>query len=309
MEMRTILLNLVLMVFLPFLFVGTISRIKFIWAGRKGAPLLQPFYDFLKLLKKGEVLSQTSTSIFEYAPIVSLGTVFAAGLLVPMAGGFAIAGFEGDFIVFAYLLALGKFLSILGAIDTGSSFEGMGASREATFSALVEPAFFIIMAASIAASGSGSFSGINASVSSGQEGGILVAAMAACALLIMMLTEGCRVPVDDPTTHLELTMIHEVMVLDYSGRGMALIKYTAALKMVLICSLLANFLIPASTDFLASSLIYVGILAAVAVLIGCLESLMARMRMSHIPQFVFYMTTLAIAVFFVVVLFISGSAR
>ncbi len=306
MVMRTILLNLLLMIFVPFLFAGIISRVKSFWAGRKGAPLLQPFYDFVKLLKKGEVVSNTSTSIFSLAPVVSLCAVSGAGLLVPMAGGLAITGFEGDFIVFAYLLALGKFLSLLAAMDTGSSFESMGASREATFSSLVEPAFFIIMAASIAASGSGSFSAINFCVSSGMEEGILAGAMAACALFIMMLTEGCRIPVDDPGTHLELTMIHEVMVLDNSGRGMALIKYTAALKMFLVSSLLANFITPVSSDFLTSSLIYIGIVAAAAVLTGCVESLMARIRMTHVPQFVFYMTTLAIAVFFVVVIFVAG---
>jgi formate hydrogenlyase subunit 4 len=307
--MKTIMINLTLMAIVPFVFSGVITRVKAIWAGRKGAPVLQPFFDLLKLMKKGEVISLTTTGIFAWAPVIAICATLGAGTLVPMACGAAITGFEGDFILFAYLLALAKFLSLAAAMDTGSSFEGMGSSREAVFSALVEPAFFILMAGSAAASGSGGFSGIMAAAQAGSAEGVLASVIAAAALFIMMLVEGCRVPVDDPDTHLELTMIHEAMVLDNSGPSMALINYTAALKMFLISSLFANFLIPRAVPPAAAAALYAAIILSAAVLAGCVESLMARLRMTHVPQFVFYMTTLSGAAFFIVLIFIPGGIK
>lgn len=306
---KTMMINLLLIALAPFIFSGIIIRVKAFWAGRRGAPLFQPLHDFIKFLRKGETVSVTTTGIFTWAPVISLAAVTGAAALVPMAAGRQVIGFDGDFILFAYLLALAKFVSLAAAMDTGSSFEGMGASREAAFSALVEPAFFIVMASSIMMSGTAGFSGLMAEASGGTPESMLAAGMAAMALLIMLVTEGCRVPVDDPNTHLELTMIHEVMVLDNSGPSMALINYAASLKMFLIASLMANFLIPGATDPAIAAIVYALIIAAVAVAIGCVESLMARLRMTHVPQFIFMMTTLAAAAFFLVMIFVKGGMK
>nr|HPN13977.1 NADH-quinone oxidoreductase subunit H [Spirochaetota bacterium] len=241
--MMEIIINIALLFILPFLFLGLINRVKSIWAGRRGPSIIQPFRDFMRLMKKGEVISTTASFVFRIAPSVNFAAVIAAGLIVPMAGGKSIISFEADFILFAYLLAAGKFLTVAGAMDTGSAFEGMGASREVTFSALVEPAFFVIIASLSLISGGLSFDKIF-SVAHNASVAYLVLPLGVIALFIMLLTEGCRVPVDDPNTHLELTMIHEVMVLDNSGPDMGFIVYAAAMKMVVIGSIIANLIIP-----------------------------------------------------------------
>ena len=143
--MFLIILNIAFLLIFPFLFIGLINKTKAFWAGRKGASVLQPFYDFLKLLSKGEVISSPSSFIFIITPSLMFASIIFAGLLVPIFSHKAILSFGGSFILFAYIMALGKFFSLIGAMDTGSSFEGMGASREASFSTLVEPAFFIII--------------------------------------------------------------------------------------------------------------------------------------------------------------------
>ena len=142
------ILKMILLLTLPFLFIGVINKVKALFAGKKGASVFQPYYDCYKLFQKGAVISETATGIFSLAPTINLACLIVAGLIA------TIIYFEGDFIVFAYLLALGKFVSILGAMDTGSSFEGMGASREASYTSLIEPAFFIIVASMYALTGS-----------------------------------------------------------------------------------------------------------------------------------------------------------
>ena len=151
--MLEIILNIIFLIIFPFLFIGIINKTKAFWAGRKGAPILQPFYDFIKLLKKGEVISSTTSFVFAVAPSLMFASVVFAGLLTPIFNHMAIISFQGSFVLFAYIMATGKFFSLIAAMDTGSSFEGMGASREASFSTLVEPAFFIIIASIMAMSG------------------------------------------------------------------------------------------------------------------------------------------------------------
>jgi formate hydrogenlyase subunit 4 len=212
-----IFFNILIILFFPFIFLGIINKVKALWAGRIGPSIIQPFYDFIKLLKKGEVISATTTFIFKLAPSIILMSIFFAALVVPMASHKSIVSFNGDFIVFAYILALGKFFSITSALDTGSSFEGMGASREATISTLVEPAFFIILSTFSLVSGKLSFAGIFSYLNYNNLIYTLVIVLCVITFFIMMITESCRVPIDDPNTHLELTMIHEVMILDNSG--------------------------------------------------------------------------------------------
>ena len=297
---------IILLLFSPFLFLGVINRVKAIWAGRKGTPILQPYYDFAKLIRKGEVISKTTSFVFKLAPSVNIAAVLFAFLIIPIPVVGSILNFPGDFILFAYTLALAKFFTVIAALDTGSSFEGMGASREVTFSSIVEPAFFVIIGTLALLTGKLSFDEIFMALNVSAAYTVLIKALFIVCLFIMILTEGSRVPVDDPNTHLELTMIHEVMVLDYSGPDFAYILYSAGLKMVLISTLLANFILPADLDIYSTLAAYIGILFASAVSVGLIESLIARARMTHVPQFIFLMTALSLTAFAVVVFFLRG---
>ena len=228
----------------PLLF-GIINRTKAWCAGRMGQPLLQPYYDLWKLLHKGAVYSRTTTWVFRAGPLVSLSAVLVALTLLPFGATPAPLTFPGDLVLFAYLLGLLRFFTVLAALDTGSSFEGMGASREVTFSALAEPALFIGLAALARQTGTFSLSAMFANVTSEswvQAGPAFV--LLAAAFLVVFLTENARMPVDDPTTHLELTMIHEVMVLDHCGPDFAFILYSSAVKLWLLGTLIVSILLP-----------------------------------------------------------------
>ncbi|MCU0287119.1 MAG: NADH-quinone oxidoreductase subunit H [Acidobacteria bacterium] len=307
--MIEILLNIAVLFFLPFLYIGLINRVKSLWAGRKGPSIWQPFFDFARLMKKGTVISSDTSFIFRMAPSLTLAAVLTAGLVTPMIRHTAILSFAGDFIFFAYILALGKFFSIIAAMDTGSSFEGMGASREATFSVFVEPAFFLVTATFCFMSGYTHFAEIFSILPAKIELAPLVKGLGALVIFIMVLVEGCRVPVDDPNTHLELTMIHEVMILDNSGPDLGFIQYAAAARMVILSSLIPNLLIPAEIGLLNWVLAYVAIIVIIAVVVGLLESLLARMRMIHVPQFIFLMTAVSIVVLAAAIIFTYGGNR
>lgn len=295
------LLNLIILLFVPFLMMGVIKKTKAFWAGRKGVSLFQPLYDFIRLMKKDFVISRTTSVVFKIAPVVTISSVLAASLFVPMATGTALINIQAGIIIFAYVLGLGKFFSLISAMDTGSSFEGMGASREACFTTIVEPAFFMIIASVMALTGNFTFTSLKGILENAGSYGILITIFAVAALFLMILIEGSRVPVDDPTTHLELTMIHEVMILDNSGSDLALLTWGNSIKMLLISSLIANILIPAHVSELASTALYLFIIFAISVIIGTVESGMARIRMSHVFEFVFIMSSFALVVLSLVV--------
>ncbi len=289
-----ILLNIIAVLFLPFLMVGIIRKTKAFWGGRYGAGIFQPLYDFIKLIKKDFVISNTASTVFRIAPLVSFASVFAAAFFVPLISGNAIINISAGLIVFAYLLAFGKFFSCIGAMDTGSSFEGMGTSREACFTSIVEPAFFMVAGSVMALSGNYTFESLSKITANAGSYGVLIIIFASLALFLMVLIEGCRVPVDDPSTHLELTMIHEVMILDNSGFDLALLSWASGIKMLLITSLIAKIVIPADNPFYA--LYYLITVIFVSIIIGTIESSMARIRMSHIFEFIFVMTSFALVV-------------
>lgn len=303
-----IIIAILMILFFPFLFVGIIRRVKSLWGGRKGPPLLQPFFDFSRLLKKSEVICRTVSPVFLIAPSASLAATVCAALVTPMANKSAVLSFDGDFIMFCYLLAFAKFMLVVGAMDTGSSFEGMGCSREATFSALVEPGFFMIMGSFAWISGCKSFVSIFQAIYNAGPASGLLALLSIIGLFIMLLTEGGRLPVDDPETHLELTMIHEVMALDNSGPDLGFMLYGAALKTFLIAALIAALAVPPGLGFMPGLIIFSGLVAAAAVFVGFLESVMARMRMTHVPQFVFMLTALAVIIFFIVMMELSKAS-
>ena len=290
------LLNIFILLFLPFIMIGTIKKTKAFWAGRKGVNILQPLWDFIKLMKKDAVYSKTTSWVFRFAPIVGFASVIFASLFVPLANGQAVINLQFSFIIFAYILGLGKFFSLLSALDTGSSFEGMGASREACFSTIVEPAFFIMMASVAALSQNYSFYSFKAILNSAGVYGFLIIILVAITLFVMLLIEGCRVPVDDPTTHLELTMIHEVMILDNSGVDLGFITWASAIKMFLFEALIANLLIPLELPIVWTVVAFIAIILLLAIIIGTVESAIARFRMTHVLEFIFIMTITALLI-------------
>jgi len=257
------------------LLLGVINRTKALFAGRNGQPLLQLYYDLAKLLRKGAVYSRTTSWVFRAGPIAGLAAVVAALAIVPFAGTGAPVSFAGDLVLFAYLFGLMRFFTVIAALDTGSSFEGMGASREVQFAALAEPVLFLALAALARRTGSLSLSGILGAVTPSEP----VWALVAVALLVVLLAENARIPVDDPNTHLELTMIHEVMVLDHGGPDFAFILYGAALKLWVLGALLVGVVLPGENILL--SLVA---MLALAVVVGVIESTMARLRLLRVPQ-------------------------
>ncbi len=297
MNMLASITHVVLALILAPLLPGIINRTKAKFAGRCGQPLLQGYFDLWKLLHKGAVYSKTTTWVFVAGPIVGLACAMTALLIIPLGGVPGWLAFSGDFLLFAYLLGLMRFFTIVAALDTGSSFEGMGASREAFYSALAEPALLLGLAAAAAHSHSLSLSTMMAAVTPDVLATFAGPALllVAAALLIVFLTENARIPIDDPNTHLELTMIHEVMVLDHGGPDLAMIQYGAMLKLWLLGSLLVGILVPVRSGCwlvdLAAGLIG---MAALAVLVGVIESTIARLRLVRVPQFLVAASVLSI---------------
>ncbi len=296
MDKISLILNIIILLISPFFVIGIIKKTKAFFAGRKGVSIFQPLYDFIKLLKKGSVISNSTSFIYRIAPVVVFITTVTAGLFAPLCANCSIIGTCGAFVIFCYILGLSKFFALISAMDCASSFEGMGASREACFTTIVEPAFFIILASIIALSSNSTFQNLNSIVEYAGNFGVLIIVLAVISIFIMLLTECSRVPVDDPTTHLELTMIHEVMILDNSGVDLALLTYSAGIKMVILASLIINLILPSSLDFTASCVAYFILLGLIGVIIGTIESAIARFRMSHVFEFVFLMSSFALVI-------------
>ncbi len=286
--MNTIIQNtihILLALTLPPLLPGVIAKIKALFAGRVGPPLLQPYYDLLKLFQKGSIFSTTTTWVFLAGPVVGLVTAALAVLLVPLTNSSTPISFTGDLILLAYLLGLGRFFTAAAALDTGSAFEGMGAAREVTFACLAEPAFFLGLLVLAKLSGSLQLAGMLGSALASHW--LTAGAALALVLLswfIVLLAENARIPFDDPNTHLELTMIHEVMVLDHSGPALGMIFYAAALKLFVFAALVVRLAIPLTTGSpWLDWPIFVGGMLAVCVVIGVVESTMARLRLTQVP--------------------------
>ncbi len=271
---------------LPIWFVGLVNRTKAIWAGRKGQPLGQLRFDLARLLKKAPVYSETATWVFQASPLVLLSATLIAASIVPVFPGYSPVSFPYDFVVFAYLMALARIFLMLGALDTGGSFEGMGASRHAGYSALAEPALFLVLGSLAAATGETSFRELVAL--NGAEGWLLRFACAAGLFAILQI-EAARAPVEDPSTHLKLTMIHEVMTLDHGGPELAAVQYASAVKMMALAGPIAALLNPFSmaTQPVAAVMASGFLIAGLGAAVGLVESLMPRLRLAAIPNFAF----------------------
>ena len=291
------MLSLVLIILAAAFFTGIVIRTKSIASGRKGPGVFQPLKDVLRLFRKRAVYSETTSFVFRIAPTIYFASVFVAMLVVPFGRSKGLISFNGDFIFFAYVLALGKFFSIIGALDTGSSFEGMGASREALYSMFAEPAFFLVMGSLGLLTGYTSFHEIFMALHLGSSISYALAAMAASVLLLIAMIENSRMPIDDPKTHLELTMVHEVMILDNSGFDLGLILSAGYLKFAIYGALIFNLFIGMIPYGYAIPMFFI-IQLALAIIVGVIESFMARSRMNHNAQFIVVLSSVSLLIFF-----------
>ena len=285
----------------PFL-SAVILKVKAFFGGKKGPPVLINYFTLIKLLKKGSVYSTSTTFLFKLGPMVSLGAALTALTFLPIAGCKPVFAFNGDVIFIFYLLGLGRFFTICAAMDTASPFEGMGAAREAYFPIICEATLFMVLILFYLLTEKLELA---AYFAAGQPRGLWQIAgspllFVVLALFIILLTENSRVPVDDPATHLELTMIHEVMVLDHSGPDLALIELGSFCKLFFYASMIATLIVPFDLGHPVLNLgLYLAGLLGVYLAVGVTESVMARYRMDLVPKFV--LTSFALAFFATVI--------
>jgi formate hydrogenlyase subunit 4 len=291
------MISFLLIILTSLFFTGIVVRTKSIASGRKGPGIFQPIKDILRLWKKGSVYSSTTSFIFRIAPTIYISSVIMAILMVPLGNSPGLISFDNDFVMFAYVLALGKFLMIIAALDTGSSFEGMGASREALFSMLAEPAFFVLMGTFALFTGHTSFHSIFCTLHYGSYVSYMLGVLATFVFVLIAMIENSRMPVDDPKTHLELTMIHEVMILDNSGFDLGLILYATHLRFAMYGAIISNLFVGMLPLEISIPLFFATQLGF-AIAVGIIESFMARFRMGHNPQFIFILTSVSLLIFF-----------
>lgn len=303
-------MQLILLLALSPFIVGVIRKVKARLQCRRGASLVQPYADLAKLFGKQPVISSTTSWIFTAAPYIVFASTVAAGLLMPVFISHTPLNFAGNIIALVYLLALGTFFLILAGLDAGSAFGGMGSSREAVVATLAEPAMILSILAIALTAGSTNLSTI-VHQSALLEGMVLAPPahlMALAAMFIVTLAETGRVPVDNPATHLELTMIHEAMLLEYSGRYLALMEWAAGIKLLVFLTLLVNVFAPwgiatsATPSALATGVaVYVMKVAGLAVIIGVIESMFAKLRLFRVPELLgsaFILALLALVFFY-----------
>lgn len=294
----TSFINIALGLLLAPLLLGIINRTKAWFAGRTGQPLLQAYYDIIKQLQKGAVYSKTTSWIFRAGPVVGLSAIMVALAIVPLGGIAAPLAFPGDLLLLAYILGTMRFFTVIAALDTGSSFEGMGASREVLFSALAEPAFLLGLAAIARETGFISLSQMLPAIRFFSPEVVLVVV----SLFIVFLCENARIPFDDPNTHLELTMIHEVMVLDHSGPDFGFILYSSALKLWVLGLVIVSIIFPSPVDsfWLVPIITAIFGLFLLAIIVGIIESSMARLRLLRTPQLLIAAVSLSALAFLLV---------
>jgi formate hydrogenlyase subunit 4 len=298
------MISLILIILASLFFSGIIIRTKSIASGRKGPGIFQPLKDIIRLFKKGSVYSKTTSFIFQIAPSIYFASIIMAIVVIPLGQYKGILSFEGDFVFFAYILGVGKFFSIISALDTGSSFEGMGASREALFSMFAEPAFFILMGSFALLTGHTSFQEIFASLHFGSYISYILGVLATVVLVMITMVENSRMPFDDPKTHLELTMVHEVMILDNSGFDLGLILYGTSLKFAMYGALIANLFMGSFPWYITIPLFF-GMQMLFAIAVGLLESFTARFRMNHNAQYILTLSSVSLLIFLGVLLILG----
>lgn len=294
--------QVLLLILLAPLLRGLVARLKARIQNRRGASIFRPYADLVKLFRKEDMVPPTASFVFRLAPIVLFAVTAAAAAFVPVLRSSALLGTKGDFFILVYLLALGRFVLMLGAMDGGSSFGGMGASREALVSTLAEAPFLLALVALAMVAHTASI-GKMVLWTTSQDFFELSAvhALALAAMALVTVAETGRIPVDNPTTHLELTMIHEAMVLEYSGPSLAMIEWASAIKLALMMALLIGLFLPwgmaAAFSWPAVTLalvLWIAKLAALAMILAFVESSVAKLRMYLVPDFLGVASALAI---------------
>jgi formate hydrogenlyase subunit 4 len=300
-----ILLQTILLLLLAPLLSGCIRNWKAKLQNRRGARVWQPYADLIKFFRKDMVISEHASWVFSFAPYVVFITALVAGLLVPMVTVQAPLSLFGDVLALVGLLALGRFFLALGGLDPGSAFGGMGSSREMTIAAIAEPAMMLAIFTVAISAGSTDISHI-VQVAQSPAWKVLnpTHVMAFAALFIVLLAETGRIPVDNPATHLELTMIHEAMLLEYSGRYLALMEWGASIKQLVLMTLLVNIFFPIgmATDTTPAALgigalVYAGKLILIAAAVVVVETTNAKLRLFRVPDLLsaaFVLGTLAL---------------
>ncbi len=291
-QLTQIILQILVIIALAPLLSGMMKKIKAFFQIRKGPGIFQPYYDLIKLLRKDSVVSGNVSWIFHAAPIVSFAAVLAAGLLIPIYITQLPLGFAGDLIAVIYLFALARFFTALASLDAGSSFGGMGGSREMFIASLVEPALMLSIFAVALNVGSTNLGFISQTVSGlGINAISPYQILAFVALFIIAIAETGRIPVDNPSTQLELTMIHEAMILEYSGKQLAIVELGAMVKQLLVFSLLANIFFPwgiassvAAPAIIFALVLFMAKIAIIGIAMVAVETSTAKWRLFRLPE-------------------------
>ncbi|MBV8441826.1 MAG: NADH-quinone oxidoreductase subunit H [Hyphomicrobiales bacterium] len=288
------LLQMTLVIAVAPLLTGLVRATKARLLRRRGPPLIQPYRDLIRLARKEAVVADTASWLFRFVPYLVFAATWVAAALVPTFATGLLFSWSADLIAIIALLGAARFFLALAGLDVGTSFGGLGSSREALFGALAEPAMIVIVFTLALVAGSTQLSTVAAYMVSSNVGLRVSLGMALVALIVVALAENGRIPVDNPATHLELTMVHEAMILEYSGRHLAVIELAAMLKLVLYVSLIVCVFVPwglaiadaSVADRLLGALLYLVKLALAGVALGVFESSIAKMRVFRVPDFV-----------------------
>ena len=311
-DVGLVLLQVLLLLLLAPLFGGAIKKVKAALQSRRGPPLLQGYYDLGKLLAKDPVVSATSSWVFRCTPYIVFAATLVAGLLVPIVTVASPLGFVGDLIAVVYLLALARFFTALAGLDTGSAFGGLGSSREMFISALLEPALLLVIFTAALTSGSSDLGRVSSSMIGLGPGALGPPhALAFAALFIVAIAETGRIPVDNPATHLELTMVHEAMILEYSGRGLAFVEWASSIKQLVVFTILIDLFLPwglavgVGVGLISALLLYLFKLLAMVAVVALVETSSAKLRLFRVQD----LLTLSITLSFLalVSIYITGA--
>lgn len=277
------------------LFAGLVNKQKAKLTGRVGAPILQPYYELQRLFKKETINATTSSFISRVAPILNFVSIIIAAAILPVGFWKPLISFNGDIILFAYILGLSRFFQILAAMDIGSSFEGMGAAREATFALFAEPIFFFTIGSISFISGYTSLFDIYHSIQLDNISYEVFIVICSISVFMLAVTECSRMPVDDPNTHLELTMIHEVMILDNSGLDLFFYQFSSYIKLFIYAVLEISFFYPFSQQsYLVGIIIFIVGIIALSFSLAVVETIASRFKMKNIPLYLLFATAIGI---------------
>lgn len=277
------------------LFAGLVNKLKAVFTARVGAPVVQPYYELRRLLRKETINADSASYISVIAPVINLVAVVIVAAMLPIGFTKPLISFSGDIILFAYVLGFARFFQILAAMDIGSSFEGMGASREATFAVFAEPIFFFTIGSVAFAGNFTTLHDVYNSIRLDNVNYIIFIVVCSISLLILAVTECSRMPIDDPNTHLELTMIHEVMILDNSGADLLLYQYSSYVKLFIYAILEASLFYPfALQNHSVSIIIFLVVIAALATALAAVETITVRFKLKNVPQYLLFATAIGV---------------